>query len=166
MTPKALEAFDPVDQTLVSGQRDSTTVPGQSLFLLNSSFVRRRSLVLAETLLRSEGAEAERIGRAWNAVLGRNPAASETERALAFLAAYESDSREELVALANARPNVSKPAGQPESKSAEPPADPDQIEQSGEAAVEESVRGKDARTDAWLALVQSLYGTAEFRFIR
>jgi len=166
LTPRALEAFDPVDQTLVSGQRENTTVPGQSLFLLNSSFVRRRSLALAETLLGSEGSEVERIGRAWNAILGRNPADSETQRALAFLAAYESDSREELVALANARTNIPRPTGQPESKSAEPPADPDQADQTGEAAVEESVRGRNARADAWLALVQALYGTAEFRFIR
>ena len=39
--------FKPVDQTLVTGQRDTTTVPGQALFLLNSAFVRKQSLALA-----------------------------------------------------------------------------------------------------------------------
>ena len=36
ITPRPLEAFDPVDQTLVTGQRQVTTVPGQALYLLNS----------------------------------------------------------------------------------------------------------------------------------
>ena len=40
VTPHALEAFDPVEQTLVTGSRDATTVPAQALYLLNSSFVR------------------------------------------------------------------------------------------------------------------------------
>ena len=169
VTPKALEAFDPVEQTLVTGQRDSTTVPGQSLFLLNSGFIRRQSLALAERLLKSEGSDSDRIAHAWNLILGRKPGSHETERALAFLASYESDSREELVALANAaaaKPvNPAKPAGT-EAKKDEPPADPDQIDQTGEAQAEEAVRGKDARSDAWLALVQAVYATAEFRFVK
>ena len=51
ITPRPLEAFDPVDQTLVTGRAQVTTVPGQALYLLNSSFVRRQSLALAERLL-------------------------------------------------------------------------------------------------------------------
>ena len=44
VTPRALEVFDPVEQTLVTGRRDVTTVPSQALYLLNSSFVRRQAL--------------------------------------------------------------------------------------------------------------------------
>jgi len=44
VTPKALEAFDPVTQTLVTGQRDATTVPTQALFLLNPPSVRPQAL--------------------------------------------------------------------------------------------------------------------------
>ena len=51
IVPPTLEAFDPVDQTLVSGQREATTVPSQALFLLNSAFVRKQALALAERLL-------------------------------------------------------------------------------------------------------------------
>src|SRR5207249_12057480 len=51
VTPHALAAFDPVEQTLVTGHRDDTTVSGQALFLLNSSFVCRQSLTLGEKLL-------------------------------------------------------------------------------------------------------------------
>ena len=48
--PHTLEAFDPVEQTLVTGRRETTTVPGQALYLLNASSVRRQSLALAERL--------------------------------------------------------------------------------------------------------------------
>ncbi|MFM7074376.1 MAG: DUF1549 domain-containing protein, partial [Planctomycetota bacterium] len=47
LTPKSLEAFDPVDPTLVSGSRDVTTVPSQALFMLNGGFVRQNALKLA-----------------------------------------------------------------------------------------------------------------------
>jgi len=49
--PKSLEAFDPVTQSLVTGQREVTTVPTQALYLLNSTFVRQQSLALAERAL-------------------------------------------------------------------------------------------------------------------
>ena len=42
ITPHTLEAFDPVEQTLVTGERETTTVSTQALYLLNSPFVRRR----------------------------------------------------------------------------------------------------------------------------
>ena len=44
ITPRPLEAFDPVDQTLVTGQRQVTTVPGQALYLLNSPSFAARAL--------------------------------------------------------------------------------------------------------------------------
>jgi hypothetical protein len=42
ITPRSVAAFDPVSQSLVTGQRNVTTVSTQALFLLNSDFVRRR----------------------------------------------------------------------------------------------------------------------------
>src|SRR5207244_9583393 len=72
VTPKSLEAFDPVTQTLVTGQRDATTVPTQALFLLNSAFVRRQSLSLAERLLSERQKSAARqIRQAYPLTLGR-----------------------------------------------------------------------------------------------
>ena len=44
--------------------------------------------------------------------------------------------------------------------------DPDQADQTGEAVSEEVIRPKDAKAAAWLALAQSLYGSAEFRFVK
>jgi Protein of unknown function (DUF1553) len=132
VTPHTLEAFDPVEQALVTGQRSVTTVPGQALFLLNSSFVRRQSLALAERLLRDkDGTDAERIRMAYRLALGRAPTDKENERARTFLAEYESGYRKH-----NAAP------------------------------VENAVRSKDARTAAWLAFAQALFGCAEFRYLK
>jgi hypothetical protein len=137
VTPNTLEAFDPVEQTLVTGRRDTTTVPGQALFLLNSSFVRRQSLALAEKLLaRKDDNDTTRIQAAYRLVLGRAPTGAEADRAAKFVAEYEAAYR-------------TQPASAPPAK-----ADID------------AVRPKTARAAAWLALVQALFGSAEFRYLR
>ncbi|MDB5306147.1 MAG: Planctomycete cytochrome [Gemmataceae bacterium] len=160
--PRSLEAFDPVEQTLVTGSRESTTVPGQALFLLNSSFVRRQSLASAERVLKDPKAtDAERVGRVFRNTLGRPPTEAEVVRVLGFLAEYESVVRQEMAAA----PPAPKAEPAKPKKPDEPPPDPDQIDQTGETAIEEVIRPTDARTAAWLAFVQSLYASAEFRFV-
>jgi cytochrome c553 len=94
VTPHALEAFDPVEQALVTGRRDATTVPGQALFLLNSSFVRRQALALGERLLADAASDADRVRRAYRLTLGRLPSEKEVERARAYLAEYEAAARD------------------------------------------------------------------------
>jgi hypothetical protein len=164
VSPHALEAFDPVEQTLVTGQRDATTVPGQALYLLNSSFVRRQSLALAEQLLRAKDAtDADRIRTAYRLTLGRVPADKEVERARTFLAEYELGYEKQIVAA----PESPKPAAVEKTKpTTPPPANPDEIDQTGEPVVEDLVRPKDARTAAWLAFAQALFGSAEFRYLK
>ncbi len=44
--------------------------------------------------------------------------------------------------------------------------DPDQIDQTGEVVSEDVVRPRGARSAAWLALAQALYGSAEFRYVK
>jgi hypothetical protein len=158
LTPKALEAFDPVEQTLVTGTRDATAVPGQALYLLNSPFVRKQALALAERLLK-ENDEAGRVKSAYRLVLGRLPSGTEIDRARAFVGEYESAYREVPPPVQPKKPAAAK-------KAEEPPPDPDQIDQTGEAVTETVVRPKDARTAAWLALTQALFASAEFRFVR
>jgi len=162
VTPKALAPFDPVDQTLVSGSRDTTTVPGQALFLLNSAFVRQHSLALAGRLLKAKATDEARIQTAYRVALGRQPTADETERAAAFIGEYESAFRTQPVAKEPPKP---QPKAVPK-KDAAPTIDPDQIDQTGEAVVEADVKAKDGRTAAWLAFVQALLGSAEFRYVR
>ncbi len=166
ITPRPLEAFDPVEQTLVTGRRQITTVPGQSLYLLNSPFVRRQSLAMARRLLDLEGADEDRIRAMFRLVLGRSPKEGEIERSRAFLAEYETD-QAELGTAASFEPQVAsaddpttpaKPKPQPEN--------PDEIDQTDEPIVEPVIRARDARTAAWLALGQVLFGSAEFRYIQ
>ena len=57
-----------------------------------------------------------------------------------------------------------KPVAPP--KPGEPPFDPDQIDQTGEAVVEDVVRPRDARAAAWMAFTQALLGSAEFRYVK
>jgi hypothetical protein len=164
VSPHALEAFDPVEQTLVTGQRDATTVPGQALYLLNSSFVRRQSLALAEQLLREKDAtDTDRIRTAYRLTLGRVPVDKEVERARTFLAEYESGYGKQIVAA----PEAPKPTAAEKPKpTTSPPANPDEIDQTGEPVVEDVVRPRDARTAAWLAFAQALFGSAEFRYLK
>ncbi len=163
VTPPSLEAFDPVDQTLVSGRRDATTVPAQALFLLNSSFVRRQALALAEAQLKdAKVTDSERIDRVYRLALGRPASEAERTRAATFLAEYESGIREELAAA----PVPPKPESAKPKKPDEPPFDPDQIDQTGEAVADDVVRPKTAKAAAWLAFVQAVYGSAEFRFVK
>ena len=164
VTPHSLEVFDPVEQSLVTGSRDSTTVPSQALFLLNSSFVRRQSLVLAERVLKDANLSyAEGIRQAYRLVLGRTPTEKELTRAGTFLAEYESAAREEFAQAKPPAPKAKTPAPK---KQNDTPLNPDQIDQTGEAVTDEIIQPKDARTAAWLALVQALYGSAEFRFVK
>ncbi len=163
LTPHALEVFDPVEQTLVTGRRDVTTVPGQALFLLNSPFVRKQSLAMADRLLADgDAADADRVRTAYRLTLGREPGEKEVGRALAFLTEYAAGYREPPAAVGAEKPKTTAGPKKP----AEPPANPDEIDQTGEPVADEVVRPKDGRSAAWLALAQALYGSAEFRYVR
>jgi hypothetical protein len=162
VTPAALEPLDPVDQTLVSGQRDATTVPTQALFLLNSSFVRKQALALGERVLAADASDSDRLRTAYRLAVGRTPTDAEVARAEAFLAEYRSDYREPKPAKPKDKPKpAAKPAGTPE-----PPFDPDQVDQTGEVIVEDAVVPKNAEAAAWLAFAQALFGSAEFRYVK
>jgi cytochrome c553 len=140
LTPRSLEVFDFAEQGMVTGNRDSTTVPAQALYMLNSPFVRRQSLNLSERLLRQE--DLDQVGRirsSYRLALGRQPTAREVERARAYLAEYEA-------AALLIHP-----------EDAQPP---------GETIKEETIRPGDAKTAAWMSFCQALLGSAEFRFVR
>jgi len=161
ITPRSLEPFDPVSQTLVTGQRDGTTVPTQALYLLNSAFVRRQALALANSLLSDPKRTTEqRIRQAYRLVLNRLPTSREIARAAAFLktaeSAYATKPPKAPVAAA-----ASLPPPQPDD-----PDDPDNVDRTEYALPEESVQADNARSAAWLDFIQALYASAEFRFIR
>ena len=165
LTPRTLESFDPAEQTLVTGARDTTTVPTQALFLLNSAFVRKHSLTLAESLLKDEKTSfAEKVNLAYRFTLGRVASENELERALLFLWEYESLYRQQKENPLTIKKE--QPGEKIAKKDEEKPIDPDQADQSNVTPTEEVVVPGNPRSAAWLALVQALYGSAEFRFLK
>jgi hypothetical protein len=90
LTPPVLEVFDFAQQGFVTGNRDTTTVATQALYLLNDPFVRQQSINLGKRLLNQNGLEqSKRIQAAYRLTLGRNATATEIERVENYLAEYE-----------------------------------------------------------------------------
>jgi hypothetical protein len=83
--PDALELFDFAEPSLVTGQRETTNVPLQALYLMNSPFVMKRAEALAERLQRDAKTDDERIDRAFRLCFGRAADADEKKQCLAFL---------------------------------------------------------------------------------
>lgn len=89
--PKPLAAFDLPDGVAVTGQREVTTLPTQTLFLLNSDFVVASSLELADRATREmvnlDPAEVDRtiIKQFFSAILQRSPSKQELNRSLEFV---------------------------------------------------------------------------------
>ncbi len=163
VTPRALEAFDPVTQTLVTGQRDTTTVPTQALFLMNSTFVRQQSLALAGELLAHAGSDADRIRQAYRRILNRLPTPEELDRAASFVheyaVAYRPPPPPPAVPAIAAKP-AATPAASPAI-----PADPDNIDRTDIRPAEPEIRPAHAQAAAWMSFAQALYASAEFRFV-
>jgi hypothetical protein len=166
--PSALAAFDPVEQTLVTGQREATTVPTQALYLLNSTFVRQQALVLAEQVVAESGrSDVEALREVYQLTLGRQPTEQEATRAGAFLASYEysyQDTSPPMVMASLA--NATRDAGASDAKTDAIPVNPDDVDRTEQTVREEVVQPRTPRAAAWMSLVQAIYASAEFRFVR
>ncbi len=90
MLPDVLALFDAADPNGVTAQRNETTVASQSLFLLNSPFVRDQSRAFAERLLSSDKSQtdSQRVDQAHRLAFGRIASADEQAQATEFLVAY------------------------------------------------------------------------------
>ena len=95
--PEVLALFDFSEPTLVTGKRESTSVPAQALFLLNSEFVAEQAGAVASRLLRwqpsgvntDEAAQLkERVNVAYWLVFTRPPIASEYTVAADFFGKF------------------------------------------------------------------------------
>jgi cytochrome c553 len=96
--PGVLEIFDFAEPSLVTGQRETTNVPVQALFLMNSSFVQQRSRALAERLVDETDTKRQSVERAFQLCFTRNPGQDELERCLEFLRQADS-SGDDLLTL-------------------------------------------------------------------
>ena len=77
--PEALSVFDFPDASLVNGDRDTTNVPGQSLFLMNNSQAQTVADAFAARLLKFQGTPMERLDYAYQLAFSRSP--TDAERA-------------------------------------------------------------------------------------
>jgi len=84
--------FDYTDASMINGDRSTTTVAPQALFLMNSDFVVQATKKMAEQLL-SEAqdvrSDEERIQELYRRAYGRPATTSEVEKAHAFLSEIE-----------------------------------------------------------------------------
>jgi hypothetical protein len=94
--PEMLGLFDMADPSLVVGDRDTTTVATQALYLMNGSFVRMRAKKFAERVLMEAKADAARIDLLYRAALAREPSAEERGRISDYLAAAQIDGATKL----------------------------------------------------------------------
>jgi hypothetical protein len=84
--PEALELFDAPDPSLVIGARDVTTVPSQSLYLMNSQFLVQQSRHFAERLLAvGDLGDSARVAMAFRIALNREPTAKESAESTDFV---------------------------------------------------------------------------------
>src|SRR4029078_13455633 len=86
--PEMLTLFDFPDPSLIIGERETTTVPSQSLYLLNTSFVIKQAEGLAEMLLASSDDDPARLTRVYQMCFSRPPSERELNNAQKFLEEY------------------------------------------------------------------------------
>jgi len=84
-TARLRDVFDFPQPAQLTGKRNETTVPTQSLYLLNADLIRQRAAGLAGDLMKTADPESRRLERLWLRVLNRPITSTEQEEARAFL---------------------------------------------------------------------------------
>jgi hypothetical protein len=188
VTPRSLEVFDFAEQGMVTGQRDTTTVPTQSLYMLNDPFIRRQALAFAERVLHHEELnDGDRINLAYRLAFSRPASSEELDQASQYIAGVEAATREEFAAarLAASTKTADRPAS---ATSVENPtetnsttqtpspavaanaqaaaANPDDIDPTDVPVKEETIEANDPKVAAWASFCQAILGTAEFRYLK
>jgi Protein of unknown function (DUF1553)/Protein of unknown function (DUF1549)/Planctomycete cytochrome C len=88
--PDVLDLFDFAEPSFVTGDRETTNVPVQSLYLMNGPFVQARAKGLADRLLRQGASDQERIQQGFRLCFGRLPDSDELKTATSFLEQFGS----------------------------------------------------------------------------
>ncbi|MGK0198122.1 MAG: hypothetical protein ACI91J_001393 [Yoonia sp.] len=83
--PDVLDLFDFAEPSLVTGDRETTNVPLQALYLLNSEFVSDQAAALAKRLQIRSDSQPTQIKQAYRLCFGRLPTKDEQSAAAAFL---------------------------------------------------------------------------------
>ncbi len=95
--PELFEVFDFADPSVCTGQRNSSTVAQQALFMMNNPFVIEQSRATAQRLLNdAQLNDSARISHAFRLALGRMPTPGEKRIAEKFLQSSGKDAKERL----------------------------------------------------------------------
>ena len=140
--PEGLEVFDFAEPSFVTGERERTNVATQALYLLNDEAVTKSAEAFANRVRASSDDDAERIVFAFLTAFGRRPTPNESDAARAFLRDFRALKR------ADATPQTAE----------ETPRRRPRLARGGTPGVA-------VEKDTWTAFCQSLFGSAEFRYV-
>jgi cytochrome c553 len=169
IVPVSLGTFDFVEQSMVSGNREVTTVPAQALFMLNDPFVRETALRIAKDVVAESEPSNALIVNVYRQVLQRSPTSDEARLAENFLNAYMNtitESQSNLISQQAPSGSSSVPVGTESSTSTGNEAAPEDGRPANiENEVEVKVTSNNGTEEAVAAFVQSLIASAEFRYV-
>jgi len=83
--PDVLDLFDFAEPSLVTGNRETTNVPLQSLYMMNSDYVQDRAKGFAKQINQEASSKEQRVRRAFAICFCREPEPSELKRSVEFL---------------------------------------------------------------------------------
>ncbi|MDA8743169.1 PSD1 and planctomycete cytochrome C domain-containing protein [Rubripirellula amarantea] len=88
------QLFDYADASVLSGNRNTSTISPQALFLMNSEFMTSVSNSMAERFSGADVDRDQRIARLFNEAFGRSPTETEVQQANDFLAQFQTEGNE------------------------------------------------------------------------
>jgi hypothetical protein len=90
LVPPVLELFDFAEPTMVTGSRDTTTVPTQALFLMNDPFVIAQARNMAARVQNATGMDdAGRVDLAYRIALSRSATPTEKARTVRYVNEFQ-----------------------------------------------------------------------------
>ena len=158
MRPPFLEVFDGAEPSFVVGDRPETNVPSQALFLLNNEWVIARSDAMANDLLQLRMSDEARISSVFERTLGRRPTSSERSATQDFF--------EDFGAMFGDGTVLNEAAMYGDRLASMSPQRRAGYIRRQKARGQEVVSMISARQAALSALCQSLFASAEFRYVR
>jgi hypothetical protein len=104
LVPESLSLFDFADPSLMSGQRDITTVPSQALYLMNSDFIIKSSEAMARHLAQDLNLRGPKLGSAaFYYAYGRPPTSEEGRKTAAYFERFIDTAKQSGMAEDKAR---------------------------------------------------------------
>jgi hypothetical protein len=156
--PHALEVFDFAEPEFVTGDREETNVASQALYLMNDPDVQKTALAFAERVLAVKGGDAERVSAAFELAVGRRPTSAETAAVRGFLDAF--------ARAQSPRTGGGATGGEEPRRPRRPARNAPRIPERRPGARGENAGAPvDPTRAAWAAFCQSLFMSAEFRYV-